>query len=135
MLAVIPAPEGYEVVIATFDKPDAHAKLEDYKRYWLHWPTNRSIKNLLKNTVLAFRVIGKERPHLIVSTGAAAAVPFFFVGKFLGRSTNVFIECIDRISMPTLTAKLVRPVTDLYICQWETQLSDYKKRLHIGRSR
>lgn len=135
MLAVIPAPEGYEVVFATFDKPDAIAKLEGYKRYWLYWPTNRSIKNLLKNAVLAFRVIRQERPHLIISTGAAAAVPFFFVGKFLGRSTNVFIECIDRISMPTLTAKLVRPVTDLYICQWETQLSEYKRRIHIGRSR
>lgn len=135
MLAVLPAPEDYEVVFATFDKPDAVAKLEGYKSYWLHWPTNRSIKNLFRNTVLALRVVRRERPHLIISTGAAAAVPFFFVGKFTGGTKNVFIECIDRISMPTLTAKLVRPVTDLYVCQWETQLSGYKERVHIGRSR
>lgn len=135
MLAVLPAPEDYDVVIASFNKPDAIAKLEGYKCHWLHWPTNRNLKNLLRNTLLAFSVIKDEKPDLIFSTGAAAAVPFFYVGKLVGRTTNVFIECIDRISMPTLTAKLVRPVTDLYICQWETQLSNFKKRASIGRSR
>lgn len=135
MLGVIPAPEGYDVVFATFNKPDAITKLGSYRSYWLHWPTNRNIKNLLKNTLLAFRVIAKEKPDLIISTGAAAAVPFFFVGKIASRSTNIFLECIDRISMPTLTAKLVRPVTDLYVCQWETQLSTFKKRVNVGRSR
>lgn len=135
MLSVIPAPKDYDVVFATFDKPDALAKLQNYRSYWLHWPTNRSIINLLRNTLLALRVVREERPDLIISTGAAAAVPFFFVGKLVARSKNVFVECIDRISMPTLTAKLVRPVTDLYVCQWETQLREYPDRVNIGRSR
>lgn len=135
MLAIFPVPDDYEVVIATFDKPDAITKIAGLRSYWLHWPTNRSIKNTLANTFLAIKVIRLEKPDLIVSTGAAGAVPFFYVGKFIGRSKNVFIECIDRIRMPTLTARLVKPVTDMYVCQWDSQLTAFPSRVNIGRSR
>ncbi|WP_285319359.1 UDP-N-acetylglucosamine--LPS N-acetylglucosamine transferase [Pseudarthrobacter sp. lyk4-40-TYG-27] len=135
MLAIFPAPDEYEVVFATFNKPDALAKLEGYQTYWLYWPTNRSLKNAIRNTALAIRVMRIERPDIVISTGAAAALPFFMVGKVVRRSKNVFIECIDRISLPTLTAKLVRPFTDLYVCQWETQLPGYSDRVNLGRSR
>lgn len=135
MLAIFPAPEDYEIVFATFKKPDALSKIDGFPSYWLHWPTNRNVKNTLANTLLAIRIIRRERPDVIVSTGAAAAVPFFLVGKLLRGTKNIFIECIDRIAMPTLTARLVKPVTDRYICQWETQLSGFPHRVNIGRSR
>lgn len=135
MLAVLPAPAQYDVVIATFDKSDAIAKVNGYSTYWLYWPTNRNAKNAIANTFLAIRVVLREKPDLIISTGAAGAVPFFYVGKVIGRTKNIFIECIDRISMPTLTSKLIKPVTDMYVAQWDTQLQGFSPRVNIGRSR
>lgn len=58
----------------TFDKEDARSQLENERMYSCYYPTNRSIKALIKNTIIAWRVIRKERPELIISSGAAVAV-------------------------------------------------------------
>ena len=52
----------------TFDKEDARSLLEGEKVYPCYFPTNRSIK---------------EKPDLIISCGAAVAVPFFYIGKMI----------------------------------------------------
>ena len=100
----------------TFDKEDAISILEDEIFYPCHYPTNRNLKNLVKNTILAFNILRKERPDVIVSSGAAVAVPFFYLGKIFGAKT-VYIEVFDRIDAPTMTGKLVYPVTDKFIVQ------------------
>ena len=62
----------------TFDKEDARSLLEGEKVYPCYFPTNRSIKALIKNTKIAWDVLHKEKPDLIISCGAAVAVPFFY---------------------------------------------------------
>ena len=115
----------------TFDKVDANSMLEGEKVYHCHYPTNRNIKNLIKNTFLAWKLIKKEKPDIIISCGAAIAVPFFYIGK-LFRKKTVYIEIIDRIDKPTMTGKLVYPVTDKFIVQWEEQKKVYKKAINLG---
>ena len=72
----------------TFDKIDANSILKDEKVYHCYYPTNRNIKNLIKNTFLAIKVLHKEKPDLIISSGAAVAVPFFWLGKLRGAKTT-----------------------------------------------
>ena len=55
---------------------------------------------------------------MIISSGTAVAVPFFYIGKLFGAKT-VYIEVFDRIDKPTVTGKLVYPVTDKFIVQWK----------------
>ena len=50
----------------TFEKQDAKSILKDEKKYWCFFPTNRNIKNLIKNTFLAIKVLIKEKPDIIV---------------------------------------------------------------------
>ena len=101
------------------------------KKYWCYFPTNRNIKNLIKNTFLAFKVLRRERPDIIISTGAAVAIPFFYLGKLFGIKT-VYIEVYDRIDKPTITGKVVYPITDLFIIQWEEQREFYPKGKLLG---
>ena len=68
----------------TFDKEDARSVLSEEVLYPCYYPTNRNIKNLIKNTFLAFKIIKKERPDVIISSGAAVAVPFFYIGNLFG---------------------------------------------------
>lgn len=60
----------------TFDKEDARSLLSGETVYPCYYPTNRSLKALLINTRLAIRLLRKERPDFIISSGAAVAVPF-----------------------------------------------------------
>lgn len=115
----------------TFDKEDAKSLLGNEKMYPCHYPTNRNFINLVKNTVLAWKVLRKEKPDLIISSGAAVAVPFFYLGKIFGAKT-IYIEVFDRIDKPTLTGKLVYPVTDRFIVQWEEMKKVYKKAINLG---
>ncbi|SDL26795.1 MULTISPECIES: PssD/Cps14F family polysaccharide biosynthesis glycosyltransferase [Streptococcus] len=115
----------------TFDKEDARSILKDEKMYSCHFPTNRNLKNLIKNTFLAIKVLKKEKPDVIISSGAAVAVPFFYIGKLFGAKT-VYIEVFDRIDKSTVTGKLVYPVTDKFIVQWEEMKKVYPKAINLG---
>ncbi len=115
----------------TFDKEDARSILKNEKMYPCYFPTNRNLKNLIKNTFLAIRILRKERPDVIISSGAAVAVPFFYLGKLFGAKT-VYIEVFDRIDKPTITGKLVYPVTDKFIVQWEEMKKVYPKAINLG---
>lgn len=115
----------------TFDKEDANSILRNEKKYFCYFPTNRNLKNLIKNTWLAYKILKKERPDIIISSGAAVAVPFFYLGKLFGAKT-IYIEVFDRIDTPTLTGKLVYPVTDKFIVQWEEMKVVYPKAINLG---
>jgi UDP-N-acetylglucosamine:LPS N-acetylglucosamine transferase len=115
----------------TFNKEDANSLLKDERVYHCYFPTNRNIKNLIKNTFLAIKILKKEKPDLIISSGAAVAVPFFYIGKILGAKT-IYIEVFDRIDKPTLTGRMVYPITDLFIVQWEEMKKVYPKAINLG---
>jgi beta-1,4-N-acetylglucosaminyltransferase len=123
--------EKHERFWVTFDKADSRSLLKDEEKYWCYYPTNRNIKNLIKNTLLAWRILRKEKPDIIISTGAASAIPFFYIGKLLKIKT-IYIEVFDRIDSPTLTGKLVYPISDLFIIQWEEQRKFYPKGKFLG---
>lgn len=116
----------------TFDLPDATSLLQGADVVWAYHPTTRNVKNLVRNALLAVREIRRFKPDVIVSSGAAIAVPFFWIGKLLGVKT-VYVEVIDRIDTRTLTARLVSPVTDLFLAQDEQQLELFPGAHLIGR--
>ena len=115
----------------TSDKEDAKSLLENEKVYPCYYPTNRSIKALIKNLKVAYKVLKKEKPDLIISSGAAVAVPFFYIGKIMGAKL-IYIEVFDRLDKPTMTGRMVYPITDKFIVQWEEQRKVYKKAINLG---
>lgn len=104
----------------TLDGPDVAERLAGERVIQAHGPTNRSLPNYLRNLRLARRVLREERPDVLVSTGAGLAVPFFQVGWLRGIRL-LYIEVYDRIDAPSLSARLVRPLVDEMVLQWQAQ--------------
>lgn len=123
--------EKHERFWVTFQKEDAISLLKEEKAYWAHFPTNRNIKNLIRNLFLAWKILRKERPDVIISTGAGVAVPFFWLGKIFGCKL-IYMEVFDRIDSPTLTGRLVYHITDKFLVQWEEQKRFYPKGEYWG---
>lgn len=115
----------------TFEKEDARSILEGEKMYPCHFPTNRNLRNLILNTILAWKILREEKPDLIISSGAAVAVPFFYLGKLLGAKL-IYIEVFDRIDKPTMTGKIVYPIVDKFIVEWEEMKKVYPKAVNLG---
>lgn len=118
-------------VWATFDKEDARSLLKGEKVYPMFFPSNRSIKALIINTFRAIKILRKEKPDLIISTGAAPAIPFFWIGRMKGIKT-IYIEIIDRIDKPTITGKVCYPVSNRFIIQCEELKKTYPKGINLG---
>jgi UDP-N-acetylglucosamine:LPS N-acetylglucosamine transferase len=115
----------------TFPTLDAKSQLPGELVAWAHYPTTRNIPNLVRNTGLAFRLLRTAKPSVIVSTGAGVAVPFFVLGWLRGIPT-VYLEVYDRIDSPTLTGRLCRPFTRLFLVQWEEQRKFYPGSVVVG---
>lgn len=115
----------------TFDKEDARSLLRGEKMYPCYYPSNRSVKALIINTIKAIKILQKEKPDLIISTGAAVAIPFFYIGKLFGVKL-IYIEVFDRIDKPTITGKLVYPITDAFVVEWEEMKRAYPKAINLG---
>lgn len=124
---------AHERAWVTFPTEDAKSNLEaETDVSWAYSPTTRNIPNLLRNARLAFQVIRRFQPTVVVSTGAGSAFPFFVAARALGIAT-VYIEVFDRVESPTLTGRLCRPFSDLMLVQWRDQLGLYPNAQLLGR--
>ena len=115
----------------TFDKEDAKSLLRNDRLYFVYYPSNRSIKALFINTYRAVSILRKEKPDLIISAGAAPAVPFFFIGKLM-RKKLIFIETFDRFDKMSMSGKLCYKMADVFIVQWEEMKKICPKAIYIG---
>ena len=125
--------EKYDRFWVTFRKEDAVSILRGERVRYAFFPTNRNVKNLIKNVFIAVGILVKERPDIIFSTGAGIAVPFFYVAKLLGTKL-VYLEVYDRIDSPTLTGKLVYPITKKFLVQWKELKKFYPKAEFWGQA-
>ena len=116
---------------ATFDREDSRSILQGEKIYPVYYPSNRSIKALVINTVRAIRILRKERPDLIISSGAAPAIPFFYIGKLMGAKL-IYMEVYDRLNHSTVSGKLCYKIADRFIVQWEEMKEVYPKAINLG---
>lgn len=97
--------------------------------------TNRKEKAFLRKFVriilMAIRIISSEKPDVVITTGALISVPFCYVAKVLGKKV-IFIESFSRVKDKSLSGKLVYPIADLFLVQWDSLTELYPKAKYIG---
>jgi hypothetical protein len=123
--------EGLDRVWVCPDTPDVVDRLAGERVVRSYSPTTRNLGNLVRNAVLAVRLLRKERPSLVLSAGAGVAVPFFIAARLM-RIPTVFIEVYDRVDTPTMTGRLCGPFTTRRIVQWQSQLEFYPDAQLVG---
>ncbi len=87
--------------------------------------------HFLKLFFKASKVIHAEKPDAIISTGALVTYPFCVFTKLRGGKV-IYIESFARVNNGSLTGKLVYPIADLFLVQWEPLLKVYKKAKYVG---
>lgn len=66
----------------------------------------------------AWRILRRERPDVILSTGAGPVVPFAMVARLFFPARIVFVETITRISQPSLTGRIMYRLAHVFYYQW-----------------
>ena len=83
------------------------------------------------NIIDSFINVWSFRPDVIITTGTHTAVPTCYIGKIFGAKV-VFIETFANIKSKTVSGKLVYPIADKFIVQWESMKEKYKKSDYWG---
>ncbi|MFA5408305.1 MAG: PssD/Cps14F family polysaccharide biosynthesis glycosyltransferase [Bacilli bacterium] len=78
--------------------------------------------NCVKSIFLYFKI----RPDVIITTGAHTSVPMCYIGKLFG-SKIIYIETFANIHTKTLSGRMVYPIANLFVVQWESMLKLYPK--------
>ncbi|UGS34611.1 UDP-N-acetylglucosamine transferase subunit ALG14 [Capillimicrobium parvum] len=117
LLALEPAWDGLHTSWVTLPGADVEHLLEGRAVDLAHGPTNRDLGMLVRNLPLAWRIIRARDPDAILSTGAGVCVPFFWVGRLLGRRC-VYVESLTRLDSASLSAKLIYPFASESFVQW-----------------
>jgi beta-1,4-N-acetylglucosaminyltransferase len=131
MLALEPAWRDNERSWVTLPGADSSSLLAREDVTLGHSPTNRSLKNLARNTVMAWKLLRRRRPDAILSTGAGLAVPFFLIGKLL-RIRLVYVESVTRTESLSLSGRIVYPLATRFFVQWPAVAERYKRAEYAG---
>jgi beta-1,4-N-acetylglucosaminyltransferase len=115
----------------TFDKPDARSLLAGEAVTFAFGPTNRSLRNLLRNSALAIRLLRRLRPQAVLTTGAGVAVPFLYAGRIFG-ARAIYVESLARIDRLSLTGRIVYPVVTALFVQWPELAERYRRARYAG---
>ena len=87
----------------------------------------KTIAVLLRCTKAVFR----EKPQVVISTGAAVGCITCFLGKLLGAKV-IWIDSITNVKRLSLSGRMVRYISDLFLVQWPELARKYKKVGYVG---
>lgn len=81
--------------------------------------------------VQSFRVLRAEKPDCVITTGALIVYPICLLAKLMKKKV-IYIESFARVDSASLIGKLIYPIADLFIVQWEEALQFFPKAVYGG---
>lgn len=136
LLQLKPLMVEYDSYIIT-EKTKSNLSLKDKfdKVYYLIYGTKKNLftyffkfaLNILKSFILFIKI----RPKAVVTTGTHTAIPMCYIAK-LFKCKVIYIETFANSKSKTVAGKLVYPIADTFIVQWESMLELYPKAILGG---
>ena len=105
----------------------------DQKVYYLKQVNRHEVEFILLmilNSFKSLKIFLKEKPDVIISTGALS-VPICVIGKVFGKKI-IFIESFAKITSPTLTGRFIYKFADRFYIQWESLRKFYPNAINKG---
>ena len=133
LMMLKPIMDKYDSFIIT-EKTSYKAIKDNRKIYYLK-QVNRHEKifilKMLVNIINTLKIFIREKPDVVISTGALVTIPICIIAKIF-RKKLIFIESFAKINSPTLTGKLLYKFADQFYVQWKDMLKIYPKAIYKG---
>ena len=78
----------------------------------------------------SFGLFLKIKPDIVITTGTHTAVPMCYFAKIFKKKI-IYIETFANITKKTLTGKIVYPIADLFIVQWQKMKTLYPNAICV----
>lgn len=133
LMMLKPLMEKYDSILVT-EKTDYSMGKTDVKTYYLKQINRKELLFLPKfigNTFRSLRIIIKERPKVMITTGVLAIIPMALLIKLFGGKL-IYIESFAKVTSKTLSGKLLYRFADRFYVQWEEMLKLYPNAIFKG---
>ena len=110
---------------------------EDYKGNisYLKYGTKKNLFTYffiyIFNIIKSLLIFIKQKPDVIVTTGTHTAVPMCYIAKIF-RKKVIYIETFANRNSKTVAGRLVYPIADVFVVQWEEMKKVYPKAEYWG---
>ncbi len=111
---------GHRRVWVTTPGPKAAQLHEEGERVLLVPPLDRRRPDI-RNPLRSLRLVLRERPRLVVTSGAGVVATFAAGARALG-ARLVFVETMARVTSSSATARILAPIADDVFVQWPERL-------------
>lgn len=128
-----PLMDKYDSFIVT-EKTNYLVANNKQKFYYIKQVNRHELKfvyYMIYNILKTITIFLKEKPDIVISTGALATIPMCIVAKLFKRKI-IFIESFAKINSPTLTGKLLYKFADKFFVQWESMKEFYPNAVYKG---
>lgn len=103
----------YEHYIVTILREDTRGKADYYIT-----DIGRNPVNAFINAIESLRILLKENPTVIITTGAGTVIFSCLFGKMLGKKI-IFLESFCRTRKLSFTGKILKLFADKFLVQWK----------------
>ncbi len=86
---------------------------------------------VIKSFWYCFYAMCRERPSVVLSTGAAVGCLCCFIGRLFGAKV-IWVDSITNVDQMSLSGRMVRHVADLCIVQWPELVQVYPGTEYMG---
>lgn len=88
---------------------------------------------VIRDCALSLLILVREKPDVVLTTGAFIVIPLCIFAKLAGRKV-IYIETLARITSPSFTGRILYHFSDLFLVQWKELLNSYgRKARYCGR--
>jgi len=112
-----------EIVLVTVNEAYRH-EADGRRFYAVNDATRWSPLGILLQAVRVLRIVLRERPDVVLSTGAAPGCLAVVFGSLLGART-IWLDSIANVERLSVSGRLVRRFVDLWLTQWPHLASEH----------
>lgn len=134
LIQLLPAVKDSNFYIITEYNSASIGIVKKYHHYYLLQQERKNVSFILKfaiNILLSIGYLIKERPDIILTTGAGASYPTCRIGKILGKKI-IYVESFAKLKESSVTGKLVYPFADYFFIQWPEMKKVYPRSIYCG---
>lgn len=128
-----PLMEKYDSFLLT-ERTNYSTEIKGEKMYFLHQVNRKEILfplEMIGNSFKSLAIFIKERPDVVITTGALAMIPMSLLAKVFHRKL-IYIESFAKVTTPTETGKLLYKYADKFYVQWPQMKEIYPDAIYLG---
>jgi len=131
LLKIVRPWQGHETFVVTTSEA-VRANLQRFGTVYVVGECNREHGlRVIRVFVKCLAALWREKPDVVLSTGAAPGCICCFLGKLRG-ARIIWVDSITNVERPSLSGRLVRPIADLFLVQWPELAQRYRGAEYVG---